>query len=118
MEKARVRETGEIVDAMLKGFDNLYIAYYIINNDPKRVMSEFQLEFFYEPDYWEKLKHQYAGMAMQGMLSNAIGFDEVRKQATESGIDNLITLIAGAAADYATALVEKLKSESNEKTMH
>ena len=50
---------------------------------------------------------------MQGMLSNAIGFDEVRKQALESGIDNLINLIAGAAADYATALVEKQKSENN-----
>ena len=22
-----------------------------------------------EPDYWEKLEHQYAGMAMQGILS-------------------------------------------------
>ncbi|MBR5499645.1 MAG: hypothetical protein IKV75_05750, partial [Bacteroidales bacterium] len=64
-----------------------------------------------DPDYWDKLLHQYAGMAMQGMLSNAIGFDEVRKQAAESGIDNLITLIAGAAMDYATALVEKLKEE-------
>ena len=63
------------------------------------------------PDYWEKLKHQYAGMAMQGMLSNAIGFDEVRRKAAEDGISNLITLIAGAAKDYATALVEKLKNE-------
>ena len=30
------------------------------------------------PAYWEKLRHEYAGMAMQGMLSNAVGFDAVR----------------------------------------
>lgn len=24
----------------------------------------------YNPDYWTKLEHQYAGMVMQGMLSN------------------------------------------------
>lgn len=24
-----------------------------------------------EPDYWEKLKHQYAGMMLAGMLANS-----------------------------------------------
>ena len=67
------------------------------------------VELLDAPDYWENLKHQAAVSAMQGMLSNAVGFDEVRKQAAENGIDNLITLITGAAIDYATALVKRLK---------
>lgn len=102
--KARVKATGEIVDV-----DQCSILY----EDGKReLMYGKELEEVEgTPDYWEKLKHQYAGMAMQGMLSNAIGFDEVRRQAAENGISNLITLIAGAAMDYATALIEKLKEE-------
>ena len=114
---AEVRNTGEHIEVVpisqsirpgmiLHGYKDIRT---------EKVYDKYDLNFDIpqEPDYWEKLKHQYAGMAMQGMLSNALGFDEVRKQAAESGIDNLITLIAGAAADYATALVNKLKSESN-----
>ena len=52
-----------------------------------------------EPDYWERLKHQYAGMAMQGILSNQnIGAD--------------VTYMVNLSIECATALVEKLKSES------
>ena len=52
-----------------------------------------------EPDYWERLKHQYAGMAMQGLCINPdyrnTPWDKVAKDA----------ILA------ATALVEKLKNE-------
>ena len=58
------------------------------------------------PDYWEKLLHQYAGMAMQGMLSN------------DWCPDGQETLCVNKAVQLATTLVKKLKSESNEKTMH
>ena len=75
------------------------------------MVEDIHEEITNTPDYWTRLEHQYAGMAMQGMLSNAIGFDEVRRQADKNGISNLIPLIAGAAMDYATALVEKLKNE-------
>ena len=108
--KARVKATGEILNVYNWGNPT-----YRATDGSLYEKDELDFDFSYTPDYWEKLKHQYAGMAMQGMLSNAIGFDEVRKQAAESGINNLITLIAGAATDYATALVENLKSESNEK---
>ena len=51
-----------------------------------------------EPDYWERLKHQYAGMAMQGILSNQnIGAD--------------VTYMVNLSIECATALVEKLKNE-------
>jgi len=54
-----------------------------------------------EPDYWEKLKHQYAGMAMQGILSN----NELYRVISKSR--NLETTIM----EYATTLVNRLKEE-------
>ena len=48
-------------------------------------------------DYWEKLKHQYAGMAMQGLLASK-----------EQELLNTQELVEDAII-YATALVEKLK---------
>lgn len=58
-----------------------------------------------EPDYWTRLEHQYAGMAMQGILSHM-------------GVTVAPEWVAEEAEAYATALVEKLKAESNEKTMY
>ena len=54
-------------------------------------------------DYYEKLKHQYAGMAMQGILSNPevdldYKSDECMPQA-----------VAATAYNIAHALVEKIK---------
>ena len=50
-------------------------------------------------DYWEKLKHQYAGMAMQGFISASRGFN------VEEDVYN----IPYYSELIATALVEKLK---------
>lgn len=52
-----------------------------------------------EPDYWEKLKHQYAGMAMQGLMAEG--------QCSNIFADDM----AHFAVKYATALVEKLKGK-------
>lgn len=116
--KARVKGTTDIIEVEFDkdALNACYPPYY--DKEHNMYYQPEQLEWVdnevnAEPDYWTKLEHQYAGMAMQGMLSNAIGFNEVRKQAAEDGISNLITLIAGAAMEYATALVEKLKGESN-----
>ena len=52
-----------------------------------------------DPDYWTRLEHQYAGMAMKGMLSNP-------------ACENLITkAIVKEAVDIATALVKELKGD-------
>ena len=58
-----------------------------------------------EKDYYTKLEHQYAGMAMQGMV-RTVGHD--RMYPPEK--------IAIYAVACATALVKKLKSESYERT--
>lgn len=57
-----------------------------------------------EPDYWEKLKHQYAGMAMEGILSNP------ESELDYKGDETLPQALAECAVKVATALVEKLKS--------
>ena len=62
-----------------------------------------------DPDYWEKLKHQYAGMAMQGMISSNVMMEILSRRDNGTMEDE----VAMEANDYATALVEKLKSENN-----
>ena len=57
----------------------------------------------YEPDYWEKLKHQYAGMAMQGILANC-NHQLWERETNSEGI-------AKRSYEIATALVNKLKEE-------
>ena len=70
--KARVKATGEVIE-ISEDCSHLYAE----NYDKSYNLNE--LEFLDvkeksfpkdEPDYWEKLKHQYAGMALQGILSN------------------------------------------------
>ena len=107
--KARVKETGKIFDVY--GVVNKTCDGYGLGEVELMVDDKDSFNYDMTPAYWEKLRHEYAGMAMQGMLSNAVGFDAVRKEAADNGINNLIDLIAGAAIDYATALVNKLKEE-------
>ena len=97
--KARVKATGEIVEVAYHG-----LGVYIDMNqwDKEYNFDELYLdkeEKEYTPDYWEKLKHQYAGMAMQAYIT--------RHDDDRFYIDDL----AKYAVNFATALVEKLKNE-------
>ena len=94
--KAKVKATGEIVELYP------YSEVYEKQKEPFRAKMHKichleGLEIFDGPDYWEKLKHQYAGMAMQGILAANATFtaDDTAKWSIE----------------YATALIEKLKNE-------
>ena len=62
-----------------------------------------------EPDYWEKLKYQYAGMAMQGMLSDKEMFNAITEGVWPP---NRPAYIAARCDEYATALVNRFKEES------
>ena len=66
------------------------------------------------PDYWEKLKHQYAGMAMQGLMTNSVLAAEFRKD-PNNGIEDMSNTITKAAVIYAIALVERLKEKEERK---
>lgn len=75
---------------------------------PDMVFRKFyrdELEFLSFEDtevvgYWERLKHQYAGMAMQGMMAHTnIDYDE----------------IVDLCVEFAHALVEKMKEKEERK---
>lgn len=86
--KARVKFNNEIIDVLQVG-TKTYL--YDIEN----------IEFLDNPqDYWEKLKHQYAGMAMQRLLGSSDRYGKLTPNE-----------IASEAYKYATALIEKLKGE-------
>ena len=100
--KARVKATGEIVNVVgTTQYDEYDVVskdgVYFSLNQLELVEQSFAKNKNEDDDYWEKLKHQYAGMAMQGMLAANATFtaDDTAKWAIE----------------YATALVEKLKNE-------
>ena len=99
--KARVKATGTIIDVYnwgdptFRGDDgNIY----------QRSELDFDIEDENNPDYWERLKHQYAGMAMQGILAC-----EEWKISPREGV-SFAGEVALQAHELATALVEKLKN--------
>ena len=108
--KARVKATGVIVNVQFLSKSETFTKY--IDSSNIRYL-DVELDFndlnAGPEDYWEKLKHQYAGMAMQGILSN-ISFMKISEDAIERG-ERVKDITAGAAIEFATALVEKLKSE-------
>lgn len=116
--KGRVKATDEIIEVdAVRRFSNArgdYIVYIDVRTfkeyDKEEVdtkdlttLAEVRHMHTVDPDYWDKLFHQYAGMAMQGMLANANHYLWERKQ-------NYKSLVANAA-ELAHALVEKMKEE-------
>ena len=112
--KARVKATGRIIEVMnVIGKDGrgIWEDMSDVRTNPTQYHN-YELDFIDLPkdlqhhdlDYWEKLKHQYAGMAMQGILSNNELFKHICKTRN----------LAVAIVEFATELVEKLK-EKEEK---
>ena len=103
--KARVKATGEIV-CIERNLD--YRGGYMASDGRLYNACDLELIVDEDPDYWTRLEHQYAGMAMQGILSNANHALWDRENNAEG--------IAKSASAIAHALVEKMKE--NEKAMH
>lgn len=98
--KARVKATGEIVEisedcsyVYAEHFDKSY------NINELEFLDVKEKSFPKDEDYWTRLEHQYAGMAMQGLLANHYITDRI----------DLSVLITETASAIANALVEKLK---------
>ena len=103
--KARVKATGEIVE--INESSTIYDARmcHVYN------ASELENVPDTDPDYWTKLEHQYAGMAMQGMLANPAFW-----KMDWSNNDTLyVDLITMRACSHAHALVQKLKEKEERK---
>ena len=104
--KARVKATGEIVEVneFCTLRDSGERTYYWAN--------ALELITKDNPDYWTRLEHQYAGMAMQGLLNNNLLSSVLFKTGT-THVD-YINEVVKVAEEYAHTLVEKLK-EKEEK---
>ena len=99
--KARVKATGEIVEIVGEGIQNSNM----VMSAHGEWFTKDELDIVplswkpFEPSYWQKLKHQYAGMAMQAYIT--------RHDDDRFYIDDL----ANDAVNFASALVEKLKND-------
>lgn len=63
--KARVKSTGEIVD-VTRIVDRYVMTHHLHTITFEKDELDFDIED--EPDYWTRLEHQYAGMAMQAYI--------------------------------------------------
>lgn len=97
--KARVKETGEIVEVEFVE-RKTHTGEQVYMTHEGCLIEESRLDFNVEPiDYWTRLEHQYAGMAMQGICANP-SYDEAS-----------YATMADDAIGAAHALVEKLKEK-------
>ena len=113
--KARVKATGEIIEVEHTAYDvNGRVIWRYADIENTSLYTDGQLDFNleenhkgsqiiplpYEPDYWDKLHHQAAIAAMQGVLSSC------------KDIHNLsVGMASHLARAFANELVEKLKNE-------
>lgn len=100
--KARVKATGDIFE--VSDTTTIYPEHY----DKSYNITE--VEFLdikgnsfpkVDPDYWTRLEHQYAGMAMQGMIIHYGALDECGD----------LSILTSSCVNLAHALVEKYKKE-------
>ena len=112
--KARVKATGEIVDVhrlCMSSQGDIWQE----KSGKEYLVHELDFDVKeppkprYTPDYWTRLEHQYAGMAMQGILSNP------ESDLDYIGDDTLPQALAGCATKMVHALVEKLKEKEERK---
>lgn len=100
--KARVKATGELLEVRYKNTGTEYSYVCDMQGECGTMWKESQLEFLDDdPDYWTRLEHQYAGMAMQAICANPKDYGKNWN------------MMANYAAYAAHALVEKYKK--NEK---
>ena len=112
--KARVKLTGEIVDVEIKHFgrystyvDEKGVMYKRLDDLDFDISENHTGNATNDPDYWTRLEHTYAGMAMQALLSS----DTMLEVLSRRNNGTMKEEVAREAFDYAHALVEKLKEK-------
>lgn len=104
--KARVKATGALLEVRLQDIDTEYPYICDMQGEGGTLWKESELEFLEdESDYWTRLEHQYAGMAMQGFISSKRGLN----------IETDMYDIPYYSQMLAHALVEKLKEKEERK---
>lgn len=108
--KARVKATGEIIEVHDCSSD-MYVEKFEEVSGRIFHITELDFDNLESPDYWTRLEHQYAGMAMQGMLSDNVAMEQIVYN--QEGM--IAKIVANFAVTCATALVEKLKEKEERK---
>ena len=72
------------------------------------MVEDIHEEITNTPDYWTRLEHQYAGMAMQGLMSYV---EQITPKKGRSFCDEIVDI----SFKVAHALVEKLKEMEETK---
>ena len=103
--KARVKATGEIVEVKFK---HGYVDHNYETPEGGKYSGE-ELDFSCEPDYWDKLYHQTAIAAMQGILSSDVYMEVLRKN-TISKV-SISEDVVRCACDYADTLLKNFKNK-------
>ena len=99
--KAKIKATGEIVhvgDYNTIHHDPMY------KNERTGPWRLEELDFTETPDYWTRLEHQYAGMAMQGLMTILPNIGGLEGRTPKDEIVDIATATAHA-------LVEKMKEK-------
>ena len=116
--KARVKATGEIVE--VHTCDD---ADFVDRNG--KYYWEHELffgsldEHYDDPDYWTRLEHTYAGMAMQGMVKRAYNaycddcanYENMIFEDAQALLKDHAEALADVCVEFAHALVEQMKEE-------
>lgn len=103
--KARVKATGELLEVRHKNTGTEYSYVCDMQGECGTMWKESQLEFLADdPNYWTRLEHQYAGMAMQGLMSN---IEQITPKRGRSFCDEIVDI----SAIVAHALLEKMKEK-------
>ena len=101
--KAIETSTGKLVD-VFKLDDNEYVR---VDTDLHITYTEGELDFDEAPDYWERLYHQYAGLAMAELIKY---YKQKQSNIHLSG-ETLAKSCAKEASVYALELLKKLKND-------
>lgn len=109
--KARKKSTGEIVEVLGEGIQNSNM----VMSASGEWFTKDELDIVplswkpFEPTYWQKLEHQAAIAAMQGMLNNSLLIASLLK--VNKSHEDIVIEVTDTAIRYAHALVEKMKEE-------
>lgn len=118
--KARVKATGELLEVRHKNTGTEYSYVCDMQGECGTMWKESQLEFLDDdPDYWTRLEHQYAGMAIQGMSEKffkdycdyCAGFGDMDEDEAKATMKDFVDAMADVCYYFAHALVEKYKKE-------
>ena len=103
--KARVKATGALLEVRLRNTATEHPYICDMQGENGTLWKESELEFLDDdPDYWTRLEHQYAGMAMQGLMTILPNIGGLEGRTPKDEIVDIATATAHA-------LVQKLKEE-------